>query len=131
MKRALAVIFLLICAGLVIRDLTGAVSIASDINDQEQAIGLFERGNGDMTRPEETGYLNNAYQACSYRTRTRQCLTSAGDDGQQHQRRRRSHDHRDAVTYLSHRAQVHCCHEPQAWTVVRSQCAHAVVSDAR
>ena len=66
MKRILAAIVLLVVGVWVVRDLTSATSMVVDISKQDKAIGLFESRHGDMTRDEEKGYLDNAYQACAY-----------------------------------------------------------------
>lgn len=67
MKRALAVLFLLVVGGLVIADLTTATDDVIDINRQSKAIALYETRHGKLdTTAERHGYLDNAYQACAY-----------------------------------------------------------------
>ncbi|MGV0949448.1 MAG: DUF732 domain-containing protein [Azonexus sp.] len=66
MKRILALCVLLIAGLLVVRDLTAAAGDAKDIVRWNNAVDLYEGRHGSLSQDERVGYLDNAYQACSF-----------------------------------------------------------------
>jgi hypothetical protein len=65
-KRAIIGILGLVALALIIRDVSQATEDVQTIRSTDAAVALYVSRHGDMTRDERFGYLDNAYQACSY-----------------------------------------------------------------